>query len=65
MSGTIAGGKFGTLRVKLNRTGRLMLRRSKTYRLGVNAVGASRNVAGQATGIDRPLRLKGTARRHR
>jgi Calcineurin-like phosphoesterase len=64
-SGTIAGGNFGLLRVKLNHKGRVMLRRSRTHRLRVNAVGASKNEAGQATAIDRTLRLKGTARKHR
>jgi hypothetical protein len=57
--GTIAGGKIGKLRFKLNRRGLRMLRHNSRHRLRVTATGSSTNKLAQATKVKQTLTLKG------
>jgi Divergent InlB B-repeat domain len=57
--GTIAGGKVGRLRFKLNRRGLRMLRNNRRHQLRVTATGSSKNKLAQSTKITRKLTLKG------
>lgn len=57
-SGTIAGGKTGTLRYKLTTKGRKLLARAGGHKLKVTTTGTSKNKIGQATAIGGKLTLK-------
>lgn len=65
VTGTVAGGKTGALKVRLNKRGRALLTASPKAKLRVRVVGKSRNRASEATTIKTKLLLKLKAKRAR
>lgn len=63
VTGAVAGGKAGALRVKLNKRGRALLATSRKGKLRVRAAGKSRNRNREATAIKARLLLKLKAKR--
>ncbi|MFL5825558.1 MAG: InlB B-repeat-containing protein [Thermoleophilaceae bacterium] len=60
--GTIAGGKAGTLKVKLTKRGLALLRSARGHRLTAQVTFSSKNRAGKATTASKKLTLKGKGR---
>lgn len=62
---TVAGGKSGPLRVKLNKRGRALLAASPKGKLSASALGTSKNRAAEPTQVKAKLLLKLKAKRSR